>query len=42
MNSGEVNKFAQLMVDDHGKQFAELRSMAKAPNTELPSQPAKK
>jgi putative membrane protein len=40
--SGEVKKFAQHMVDDHGKHLAEVRKMAKAKGVQLPSTPAKK
>ena len=40
--SAEVKKFAQHMVDDHGKHLAELRKMAKAKGVQLPSTPAKK
>jgi putative membrane protein len=40
--SDEVKKFAQHMVDDHGKHLAELRKMAKAKGVNLPSAPAKK
>jgi putative membrane protein len=41
-SSGEVKKFAQHMVDDHSKMLSEIRSMAKAKNAQLPSQPSKK
>jgi putative membrane protein len=41
-SSDEVKKFAQHMVDDHGKQLAEVRSMAKAKGMKLPNTPAKK
>src|SRR5688572_9783885 len=41
-SSDEVKKFAQHMVDDHSKQLAEVRSMAKAKGMQLPSTPAKK
>jgi putative membrane protein len=40
--SDEVKKFAQHMVDDHSKQLAEVRNMAKAKGMQLPSTPAKK
>ena len=40
--SDEVKKFAQHMVDDHGKHLGELRKMAKAKGVQLPSAPAKK
>jgi putative membrane protein len=40
--SEEVKKFAQHMVDDHGKHLNDLRSMAKAKGMQLPSAPAKK
>ena len=40
--SGEVKKFAQHMVDDHGKHLAAVRKMAKAKGVQLPSTPAKK
>jgi putative membrane protein len=41
-SSPEVKKFAQSMVDDHGKHLSELRTMAKTKGMELPSAPAKK
>lgn len=41
-HSAEVRKYAQHMVDDHGKHLAGLRRMAKAKGAELPSAPAKK
>jgi putative membrane protein len=41
-SSDEVKKFAQHMVEDHGKGLTEGQSMAKSKNVELPSQPAKK
>jgi len=41
-SSGEVKKFAQHMVDDHGKQLAEARDLAKKKNMQLPAQPMKK
>jgi len=40
--SGEVKKFAQHMVDDHGKHLGDLRKMAKTKSVQLPSAPAKK
>ena len=40
--SDEVKKFAQHMVDDHGKHLGELRKMAKTKGVQLPSTPAKK
>ena len=40
--SGEVKKFAQHMVDDHGKMLSEIRTMAKSKNAQVPSQPNKK
>jgi putative membrane protein len=40
--SDEVKKFAQHMVDDHGKHLNDLRSMAKTKGMQLPSAPAKK
>jgi putative membrane protein len=40
--SGEVKKFAQHMVDDHGKHLGEVRKMAKAKGVQLPATPAKK
>jgi len=40
--SAEVKKFAQHMVDDHGKHLAGVRKMAKAKGVQLPSTPAKK
>jgi putative membrane protein len=41
-SSAEVKKFAQHMVDDHGKHLSEARSMAKTKGVQLPSAPAKK
>ena len=41
-SSDEVKKFAQHMVDDHGKHLNELRSMAKSKNMTLPTAPDKK
>jgi len=41
-SSGEVKKFAQHMVDDHGKQLSEARDLAKKKNMQLPSQPMTK
>lgn len=41
-SSDEVKKFAQHMVDDHGKHLNELRSMAKTKGIKLPSAPDKK
>jgi putative membrane protein len=41
-SSPEVKKFAQSMVDDHGKHLSELRTMAKTKGMQLPSTPAKK
>jgi putative membrane protein len=41
-SSPEVKKFAQSMVDDHGKHLSELRTMAKTKGMQLPSAPAKK
>ena len=41
-SSPEVKKFAQSMVDDHGKHLSELRTMAKNKGMQLPSAPAKK
>jgi putative membrane protein len=40
--SDEVKKFAQHMVDDHGKHLNDLRSMAKTKGMQLPSAPARK
>ena len=40
--SPEVKKFAQSMVEDHGKHLGELRTMAKTKGMQLPSTPAKK
>jgi putative membrane protein len=40
--SAEVKKFAQHMVDDHGKHLGDLRKMAKTKGTQLPSAPDKK
>ena len=41
-SSEEVKKFAQHMVDDHGKHLNELRSMAKSKGMSLPTAPDKK
>ena len=41
-SSDEVKKFAQHMVDDHGKHLEELRTMAKSKNMKLPNAPDKK
>jgi len=35
--NADVKKFAQQMVDDHGKQLQELRTLAQAKKIELPS-----
>jgi putative membrane protein len=40
--SDEVKKFAQHMVDDHGKHLGDLRKMAKTKGVQLPASPAKK
>jgi putative membrane protein len=40
--SEEVKKFAQHMVDDHGKQLQEIQKLASARSVDLPSQPAAK
>jgi putative membrane protein len=40
-SSDEVKKFAQHMVDDHGKMLDEQRSMAKSKSVSLPKQPKK-
>jgi putative membrane protein len=37
--SADVKKFAQQMVDDHGKQLREIRKLAQARNVELPAAP---
>jgi putative membrane protein len=41
-SSAEVKKFAQHMVDDHGKHLSEARAMAKTKGLQVPSAPAKK
>jgi putative membrane protein len=41
-SSDEVKKFAQHMVDDHGKHLDELRTMAKSKKMKLPTAPDKK
>lgn len=41
-SSPEVKKFAQSMVEDHGKHLSELRTMAKNKGMQLPWAPAKK
>jgi predicted outer membrane protein len=40
-SSEEVKKFAQHMVDDHGKMVDEQQSMAKSKGVEAPKQPGK-
>jgi putative membrane protein len=40
-SSGEVKKFAQHMVDDHGQHLSELRKMAQSKGMQLPAAPAK-
>ena len=40
-SSDDVKKFAQHMVEDHGKMLDEQRSMAKSKNVSLPKQPKK-
>jgi putative membrane protein len=40
-SSDEVKKFAQHMVDDHGKMLEEQQSMAKTKGVQLPKQPKK-
>jgi putative membrane protein len=40
--SEEVKKFAQHMVDDHGKQLQDLQKLAAAKGVELPAAPARK
>lgn len=37
--NAEVKKFAQQMVDDHGKQLQEIRTLAQAKKIELPPAP---
>ena len=37
--SAEVKGFAQQMVNEHGKQLAEIRKLAQAKNVELPAAP---
>jgi putative membrane protein len=37
--SADVKKFAQQMVDDHGKQLQEIRKLAQAKSVELPAAP---
>ena len=41
-SSDEVKKYAQHMVDDHGKHLNELRSLAKTKGIQLPTAPVKK
>ena len=41
-SNAEVKRFAQHMVDDHGKHLGEARSLAKSKGMQLPSAPAKK
>jgi putative membrane protein len=38
----EVKKYAQHMVEDHGKKVAEARTLAKSKGVQMPSAPAKK
>ena len=40
--NADVKKFAQQMVDDHGKQLAEMRKLAQAKSIELPAAPEAK
>lgn len=40
-SSDEVKKYAQHMVDDHGKQLQELQALAAKKGVELPSEPSK-
>jgi len=37
--NADVKKFGQQMIDDHGRQLAEIRKLAQAKNVELPSTP---
>src|SRR3954470_4481707 len=37
--NADVKKFAQQMVDDHGKQLQEIRKLAQARSVELPAAP---
>ena len=41
-SSADVKKFAQHMVDDHGKKLGEARELAKSKGMQLPAAPAKK
>lgn len=41
-SSGEVKKFAQHMVDDHGKMLKELQTLAQSKQVKLPQSPAAK
>jgi putative membrane protein len=38
-SNADVKKFAQQMVDDHGKELQELQKLAQAKNVDLPSAP---
>jgi predicted outer membrane protein len=38
-SDADVKKFAQKMVDDHGKQLQELQSLAQSRNVQLPTAP---
>jgi putative membrane protein len=40
-SSDEVKKFAQYMVEDHGKMLEEQRSLAQSKGASLPKQPKK-
>jgi putative membrane protein len=37
--NGEIKKFAQMMVDDHGKGLADVKMLASAKGTDLPDGP---
>ena len=41
-SNAEVKKFAQHMVDDHGKHIEEVRSLAKSKGVQVPSAPDRK
>uniref|UniRef100_UPI00403A3231 DUF4142 domain-containing protein n=1 Tax=Variovorax sp. BK018 TaxID=3450241 RepID=UPI00403A3231 len=38
-SSAEIKKFAQMMVDDHSKGLADVKTLASAKGTELPDSP---
>ncbi|MDM0009529.1 DUF4142 domain-containing protein [Variovorax sp. J22G73] len=41
-SNGEIKKFAQMMVDDHSKGLADVKTLASAKGTDLPDSPSVK